>query len=301
MTDSRDLTLALGGRWNVGCGTAPCPVCQPERRPDQRALSIATGMDGRLLLRCFKGGCDFRDILRAAGIAPGTVSRPDPAAEARRRTEAEAKRKRREGSAWRIWQEAKPARGTLAQTYLRNRHLDLPDGAPIRFHEAAPHPSGRRLPAMVARIDGGEGFAVHCTYLATDGRKAAADPAKVTRGLPKGGAVRLIEPRDGGPVLIGEGIETTLAAAALWGAPAGCWAALSTGGMSGLNIAHQPAGAALVVLGDGDAAGLKSMHRLAEQAHVAGFAVKTLPAPIGRDWWDVYALAQTQGRKGGAA
>lgn len=161
MTDSRELNLALGGRWHAGRGTAPCPVCQPERRPDQRALSIGTGMDGRLLLRCFNGGCDFRDILCAAGIATGTVSRPDPVAVARRRSEAEAQRKRREGAAWRIWQEAKPARGTLAQTYLRNRYHDLPNGAPIRFKAAAPHPTGTLLPAMVPRIDGGAGFAVH--------------------------------------------------------------------------------------------------------------------------------------------
>ncbi|GIX12816.1 MAG: hypothetical protein KatS3mg118_3005 [Paracoccaceae bacterium] len=301
MTDPRDLTRALGGRWFGSYGTAPCPVCQPERRRDQDALSISTGTDGRLLLKCHKSGCAFRDILAAAGFAPGAPSRPDPEAEARRKAELAAQRRRREGAAWRIWQEARPARGTLAEAYLRGRHLALPERAPIRFHPSAPHPSGALFPAMVARIDGGEGFAVHCTYLSEPGRKAAATPAKATFGLPKGGAVRLIEPPEGGPLLIGEGIETTLAAVALYGAPAGGWAALSAVGMQTLDLAHIPAGAAIVALGDGDGAGRAAMRHLAARAHAAGFTAKMLPAPEGRDWADVLHLAASRTAKGGAA
>jgi hypothetical protein len=40
MTDARTLTMALGGRWWRGYGSAPCPVCQPERRKDQDALTL---------------------------------------------------------------------------------------------------------------------------------------------------------------------------------------------------------------------------------------------------------------------
>jgi hypothetical protein len=301
MTDARDLTRALGGRWFGSYGTAPCPCCQPERRRDQKALSISQGRDGRLLLRCFKAGCSFSSILAAAGIKPGSVSRPDPAAEARRKADLEAQRKRREGTAWRIWSEARPARGTLAEAYLRGRHLALPEGAPIRFHDAAPHPRRIRLPAMVLRADGGAGFAVHCTYLDASGRKAATAPNKATFGPCRGGAVRLIDPPEGGPLLIGEGIETTLAAVALFGAPCGAWAALSATGMAGLNLAHIPPGAGLTALGDGDDAGLKAMYALARKAHAAGFEVKTLPAPTGRDWADVLKLAAQRAAKGGAA
>lgn len=271
MTDARELTLALGGRWLGGYGTAPCPVCQPERRRDQRALSIRDGIDGKLLVHCHKAGCNFVEIVETAGFAPGSVSRPDPAAEAKRRLELAAQRRRREGTAWRIWQEARPARGTLAEAYLRGRHLELPEGPPIRFHPSAPHPTGARLPAMVARIDGGAGCACHLTYLAEPGRKAAAAPAKATFGLPKGGAVRLVDPPEGGPLLIGEGNETTLAAVAMFGAPAGGWAALSATGMAGLNLAHIPPGASIVAIGDGDDAGRRAMRKLAARAHAAGF------------------------------
>jgi hypothetical protein len=300
MTDARDLTRALGGRWFGSYGVAPCPVCQPERRRDQKALSISQGHDGRLLLRCHKAGCSFSDILAAAGIAPGSVSRPDPAAEVRRKADLEAQRKRREGTAWRIWREARPARGTVAEAYLRNRHLELPEGAALRFHPAAPHPSGARLPAMVARIDGGEGTACHVTYLAEPGRKAAVVPAKATFGLPKGGAVRLVEPPEGGPVLIGEGIETTLAAVAMFGAPCGAWAALSATGMAGLDLAHVPPGASIVALGDGDDAGIKAMYALARKAHAAGISAAVLAAPPGTDFADALA-EQARARKGGAA
>lgn len=300
MTDAQTLTEALGGRWHGGYGVAPCPVCQPERRRDQRALSISSGADGRLLLRCHKSGCAFRDILAAAGIAPGTASRPDPAAEARRRADLAAQRRRREGKAWRIWQEARPARGTLAERNLSGRHLALPEGAALGFHPAAPHPTGARFPAMVARIDGSGRVATHCAYLDASGRKAAVTPAKATFGACRSGAVRLVEPPKDGPLLVGEGIETVLAAVALYGAPSGGWAALSATGMAGLNLAHIPPGASLVALGDGDEAGLRAMYALARRAHDAGISAAVLAAPPGTDFADALA-GQARARQGGAA
>ena len=88
MTDARSLTMALGGRWHGRYGTAPCPVCQPERRKDQNALTLADGRDGRLLASCKKSACAFSDIIRAAGIAPGEYQPPDPAILAQREREA---------------------------------------------------------------------------------------------------------------------------------------------------------------------------------------------------------------------
>ena len=41
--DARALTLALSGTWRGSYGTAACPVCQLERRPDQTALTLADG------------------------------------------------------------------------------------------------------------------------------------------------------------------------------------------------------------------------------------------------------------------
>ena len=51
MTEARDLTRALGGTWYGHFGTAPCPVCQPEARADQNALTISDG-NRTLLAHC---------------------------------------------------------------------------------------------------------------------------------------------------------------------------------------------------------------------------------------------------------
>ena len=67
MTDAQHLTQALGGHWRGQSGNAACPVCQPERRPDQDGLSLRNTR-GRLLLHCHKTGCAFADIVRAAGL-----------------------------------------------------------------------------------------------------------------------------------------------------------------------------------------------------------------------------------------
>lgn len=292
---ARELTKALGGRWYATYGVARCPA-HDDRSP---SLSIAEGRDGRLLLRC-SAGCpfgDIRDALIARGLMAATPERSgrrEPREVARREAAKERERARREARARWIWQEARPARGTLGKVYFRRRHLDLPEAAPLQFHPAAPHPSGARLPATVALIEAGEGFAVHCTYLDERGRKAAATPAKAIFGLPRGGTVRLIAAPPSGSLLIAEGTETALAAATLWGGPCGAWATCSAFGMEVARIPDPEADDApgeIVALGDGDGAGRRAMERLAERAARAGFTTRTLLAPDGMDWADVLAVA----------
>jgi hypothetical protein len=58
MIDAHTLTHNLGGHWKNGRGQAPCPICQPERRRDQIALSVSE-QGGKLLLYCFKSHCPF--------------------------------------------------------------------------------------------------------------------------------------------------------------------------------------------------------------------------------------------------
>ena len=121
MADTERLTRDLRGKWYRGYGVAPCPVCQTERRKGQNALTLADGEGGRLLLNCKKYGCAFRDILAAAGIAPGSYLPPDPATIARRNAEQREDEKKRAAQAHRLWQEAQPITGTLAERPSRNR------------------------------------------------------------------------------------------------------------------------------------------------------------------------------------
>lgn len=285
--NSEKITRDLGGRWHGRYGVAPCPVCQPERRRDQAALTLADGRDGRLLLNCKKTGCAFADVLAAAGIRPGQYRAPDAATLAECEAERLAGDKKRARQAKRCWQEARPITGTPAETYLRGRGItcDLP--GTLRFHPECWHASAKRIPALVALVEGTDGCAVHRTYLRPDGTgKAAVDPAKAMLGVVAGGAVRLTQAQ--GPLVVAEGIETALSlASGLLGRPATIWAALSTSGMRGLRLPPSPG--RLTIATDGDDPGRAAGRDLAERAHATGWAVSLLPAPDGRDWCDVLA------------
>jgi hypothetical protein len=284
MTDAKTLTIALGGRWHGRYGTAPCPVCQPERRKEQDALTLSDGRSG-LLLHCKKSGCDFRDILAAAGITPGIYTPPDPAIIAQREAERRAKTEKRAAQALRLWQAGLPIRGTIAETYLRGRGItcDLPDT--LRFAPSCWHASAKRFPAMIAAVRGGGQPAVHRTYLRADGTgKADVETAKRTLGATQGGAVRLT---DGpGPLVVAEGVETGLSlASGLLNGPATVWAALSTSGLRGLHLPPTPE--RLTIAPDGDAPGREAANALAERAHALGWRVSLLPVPEGCDWNDI--------------
>jgi len=248
------IARALGGRKTGGSWMVHCPV-HKDRTP---SLSVGAGKDGKVLVRCH-AGCDQLDIiaaLRALGLwekARRTVrplarrhhhqvrNEPDP--DALERTEA----------ALAIWQASHPTEGTLAETYLRSRGLNLPAPASVRFHPGLKHPSGGAWPAMVSLVTlGGTGtpVAIHRTFLARDGRgKARLDPAKMMLGPCRGGVVRLGQPA--GVLMVGEGIETCLAAMQATGKPA--WAALSTSGLRTLELPKDVG--EVIVLADGDEAG----------------------------------------------
>lgn len=282
MTGAQELTAALGGRWAGRYGTAPCPVCQPEQRRDQNALTLTDGRAG-LLLDCKKSGCAFADILAAAGMRTGDYARPDPAEAARREAEQRAASQRKADAARRLWREAQPIEGTAAETYLRTRGITCALPRTLRFHPEAWHgPSTRALPALVALVEGGERFAVHRTWVRSDGSgKADIDPAKAMLGQCAGGAVRLAE----GPsrLVVAEGIESGLSLlCGLLGAPATVWAGLSTSGLRALRLPAQPG--RLTIATDGDAPGRAAAYALAERAHASGWAVTIADPGDGLDF-----------------
>lgn len=289
MTDAKDLTLSLGGKWHRHYGTAPCPVCQPERRKDQNALTITDGSNGRLALNCKKSACAFLDILAAAGLRSGDYMPPDAATLAQREREREIEHHKRAAQAMRLWREAQPIAGTIAETYLRGRGItcDLPPT--LRFHGACWHgATARHLPAMVAAVTGSGAPAVHRTYLRPDGSgKADIEPSKAMLGTVSGGAVRLTE--GPGRLVVAEGIETALSlACGLLSGPAKIWAALSTSGMRGLRLPDRPG--RLTIASDGETAGREAANALAERASAMGWDVSLLPAPDRKDWNDILTM-----------
>ena len=286
MTGARELTQALGGRWHGRYGAAPCPVCQPDRRKDQNALTLSDGRSG-LLLHCKRTACDFCDILAAAGVLGGDYRAPDPAAFANRATEAKVQAARRAEAAHQLWTETQPIDGTPAEAYLRGRGISCPLPDRLRFHPACWHgPSGARFPAMVALVEGGEGFAVHRTFLRPDGSGKAglANGDKLMLGATAGGAVRL----SGGAsrLAVAEGIESALSLlCGLLTGPAQVWAALSTSGMRALRLPAQIG--QLVIAGDGDQPGREAVHVLANRAHALGWRVSLIDPGESADFNDI--------------
>ena len=253
MTDARTLTFDLSGKWLASYGTAPCPVCQPERRRDQDALTLSDAPDGRLLAHCKKAGCSFRDLAAALGLTSATFTKPDPMESLKREAARRAEAAKKAAQAGAVWREAVPICNTLAEAYLRGRGITCALPESLRFHPACWHASGHRLPALIAAVQGCDLAAVHRTYLRPDGRgKAEVDPPKAMLGAVNGGAVRLCA--GPGPLVVAEGIETALSlACGLLHGPATIWAALSTSGIRGLRLPAQLG--ALVIASDGDEPG----------------------------------------------
>jgi hypothetical protein len=282
MTDAQSLTLALGGEWRGQSGLAPCPVCQSERRLDQRALSIrAEG--GALLAFCHKSGCDFRDIVQAAGLPRDTL-RVDPQAAREADAKREAYAAEQLTKARRLWATCKPLAGTKGEAYLRGRGITCPLPPSLGWAADAFHaPSARWLSAMVGDVSTG---GVHRTYFEKTGARIGGQ-AKMMQGPCAGGAVALSEAQ--GPLVVCEGIETGLSLlSGLLSRPATVWAALSTSGMKALALPE--AIGRLTIAADGDAPGQEAANALAIRATVLGWKVSLLPAPVGRDWNDVLML-----------
>ena len=197
-----------------------------------------------------------------------------------------------------FWHHCDYAAGTPAARYLARRGLPWLVGHDhVRYRADAPHPGGGRLPAMVWLVHDGAGSiaAVHRTYLAPDGSKAAADPVKATLGSFAGGAIRL---HPAAPeMVVAEGLETTAAAAFLLGLPG--WAAVACGNM-GRNMAL-PAGVRHVTIAaDPDLPGQRAAARAAARWRAEGRVVHiATPDTPGWDFADLL-LARVQHTEGSA-
>ncbi len=136
--------------------------------------------------------------------------------------------------ALRLWDEAAPIVGTLAEGYLREtRRLTLPPHvAPrvLRFHPRCPFGEGARQPCLLALyrdVVTDQPRAIMRTALTPDGRKID----RKALGNIAGAAIKLSDDADVSTGLtIGEGLETVLAGLMQGFAPA--WALGSVGGIA---------------------------------------------------------------------
>jgi putative DNA primase/helicase len=176
----------------------------------------------------------------------------------------------------------------IIDTYWQARggRMRVPPKAPLLYLAEAKHPSGRRLPCMVALLHdlAGELVALHRTFLAPGGTgKAAVEPVRMTLGEVRGAAVRL---HPAAPhLVVAEGIETTLAASELLCLPA--WAATSAGNLAEA-MALPPEVRTVTIAADNDAPGRRAAREAAARWRAEGRAVRVaMPDKPGADFNDV--------------
>uniref|UniRef100_Q47CK7 DNA primase/helicase Gp4 N-terminal Bacteriophage T7-like domain-containing protein n=1 Tax=Dechloromonas aromatica (strain RCB) TaxID=159087 RepID=Q47CK7_DECAR len=239
--------------------------------------------DGIKLVMAVKGW-DFktaaREIEQAAGVVQaGPIHSPQG--------EAEKVEKLR-----RIWSESKPLQvGDEAMRYLAGRGLSLPviPGS-LRLHPNLAYYDGEtfagKFPAMVARVVGvdGSGLTLHRTYL-QDGRKAPVDEVKklMSGKSISGGAIRLAPASR--CLGIAEGIETSLAASALFGLPV--WSCISAHGIE--TFVPPEAVEQLIIFADNDASftGQRAAYATAFRLKQQGIEVDVRIPDVPGDWLDV--------------
>jgi hypothetical protein len=223
---AREVALALSGRarkeghsWRT-----LCPV------HGGFSLLVADGRGGKLLLKCWGGGCSFEDIideLQERNLDDDDWS--DLGGDDHDHRTAAAQH-----TAWarRLWERGKSAPHSLVETYLRRRGIKLPIPPSLRWAPSCKHgPTRSYLPAMLARVVNcdDELVAVHRTYLSRDGTNKAAidkDCQRLSLGPTSGGVVRLAPYQSDRPLITGEGIETVLSLMQLRDLPG--WAGVSS-------------------------------------------------------------------------
>lgn len=268
----------------------PCPACGGEDRFrfDNRngegshfCSGCGAGSGYQLLMKMH--GWDFKkalaEVQRLVGDAPEEEPKPREMPESRKRQLMND-----------IWLGSKPCHEKTIE-YLVGRGLSL-----ATAHRAAEHlrygmvfhkGEGRDVPAMVALVQNSSGKPVtlHRTYLFEDGRREKRTMPCL--GEMNGSAVRLAQ-RETGTLVIGEGIETTLAAMEMTGEEG--WAAVSANGMQTLQL--NPVTKRVIICGDNDAkyagqaAAYTLAHRLACKLGDENVEVR-IPERPGMDFLDV--------------
>lgn len=235
-----------------------CPVCGDGGK-GSRSNRFAVDLRKNVWLcrRCQRGGGVVDLVMHLDGVgfkeavavlAGGKCPSPVPQHTAMARPvldcAADEERKRQRALQW--WEDASPIGGTPAERYLVEiRKLVLPPGVSprvLRFHPDCPFgDDGTRHPCLLAlyrRIElplflppdqpvEAEPRAVMRTALTVDGKKIG----RMAYGPVRGAAIKLSDDADVTMgLIIGEGLETTLAAMVFGLAPA--WALGSVGGIA---------------------------------------------------------------------
>lgn len=278
----------------------PCPLCGGNDRfrfDDKEGsgswICNVCGAGGGMDLAMKFTGKGFRELAPEIDNMLGNLKPEAPRREMSEETRRDILR--------RTWLETKQMiAGDLADVYLQSRGLgELVYPPSLRFHPSMRDGDGGVHPCMVALVGlpGQRPATMHRTFLRKDGMGKAEIPCprKLMPGdVPDGACVQLSE-YTGGPLGVAEGIETAMAASAMFDLPV--WAAISAGM---LRKWMPPEGCTdVAIFGDNDhkfagqAAAYDLAHKLAARKNIA--VTVHIPSVTGTDWADEY-----QHRKGKA-
>ena len=270
-----DIVGALGGVWHGYVASCRCPA-HSDRTP---SLSLRQG-DRGILVTCF-AGCDAEDVLRELVRMPATRRFDPPKADLRRGT----------GNVERLWDQAIPVDGTLAERYLRGRQID-PGPSDLRFHPRCPlGPKPRTVfrPALLVGVREVRRL-VAFQRIFID-QVTGRYECKVMLGQPGQGAWQG-RPLAGDTLAIAEGFETAAAFTTIHGVP--CWASLGARRLDQLRL--PPSVATLLIAEDNDPEGASAADRA--EAHYArpDLTIRRAPPPNRiKDWAIVLERARERG------
>ncbi|AMK26175.1 DUF7146 domain-containing protein [Sphingobium sp. TKS] len=260
--DTIDLVGALDGSWHGRTAMCRCPV-HDDRAP---SLSIRQGDHG-ILVTCF-AGCAREDVLRALRRIPR-----------RKRFAYCDTPSRSSGSAARLWAQAGPVSGTLAERYMTLRGLE-PPVADVRYHPRCPYrplPWTSYQPALLLAVrEGRQLTAVQRIFLDP---QTGACRMKLLLGRPGGGAWQG-GGRPDSVLALAEGFETARAFNLLEGEP--CWASLGARRLDRLILPQSLS--SLILAADNDGEGERAAARAMRRYARPGLEI-SIRTPKGvKDW-----------------
>lgn len=180
-----------------------------------------------------------------------------------------------------IWRSASPAKGTLAEAYLRSRGLHLPIPDSIRFARLRYGRRGPEHPVLVAVVANGNDqfIGIQRTYINASGTgKAAVPKAKLSLGSVTGGAIRLAPAARA--MMIAEGLEDGLTLQQEFGRAT--WVSAGAGNLSTMIL--PPGVEAVTIGGDADETGRTAAAKAVDTFRRRGIRARAIFPLEGKDF-----------------
>jgi putative DNA primase/helicase len=289
----------------------------PAHRDENPSFKVTRKDNGKVMVHCL-AGCTQEQVitaLKALGLVrnekgPRPMTRPpttygEGSEDYHKLRQAYAALRVAMGCVGDARKWRKPDAQKALAPYCNGRHIDrVPVNALFLSAKQSSNLGGKHYPCMLLPVVNSATHrlqAVLLTYLTPDAtRNLRGKENKSIRrfiGPAKGGYVILGRIKKDRPLIVGEGVESTLSAAQITGLPA--ISALSAGNMKAIAL---PPSSEVIIAPDNDNAGNEAAEALTQRLVSSGRVVRVVPPrrPPGRDkydWNEALKDGQTDGTK----